>query len=85
MRLVRFRFADRIATGAADFGSDTIRVLRGTFFEDPVPTGETGDPQTASSGPARVLLSSRDTTLPDEPRRNLTLRGPEAVIARLSG
>jgi 2-keto-4-pentenoate hydratase/2-oxohepta-3-ene-1,7-dioic acid hydratase in catechol pathway len=40
MRLVRFRFADRIATGAADFGSDTIRLLRGTFFEDPVPTGE---------------------------------------------
>jgi 2-keto-4-pentenoate hydratase/2-oxohepta-3-ene-1,7-dioic acid hydratase in catechol pathway len=40
MRLVRFRFGDRIATGAADFGSDVIRVLRGTFFEDPVPTGE---------------------------------------------
>jgi 2-keto-4-pentenoate hydratase/2-oxohepta-3-ene-1,7-dioic acid hydratase in catechol pathway len=40
MRLVRFRFGDRIATGAADFGSDTIRVLRGTFFEDPLPTGE---------------------------------------------
>jgi 2-keto-4-pentenoate hydratase/2-oxohepta-3-ene-1,7-dioic acid hydratase in catechol pathway len=40
MRLVRFRFGDRIATGAADFDSDTIRVLRGTFFEDPVPTGE---------------------------------------------
>jgi 2-keto-4-pentenoate hydratase/2-oxohepta-3-ene-1,7-dioic acid hydratase in catechol pathway len=40
MRLVRFRFGDRIATGAADFDSDTIRVLRGTFFEDPLPTGE---------------------------------------------
>jgi 2-keto-4-pentenoate hydratase/2-oxohepta-3-ene-1,7-dioic acid hydratase in catechol pathway len=40
MRLVRFRFGDRIATGAADFDSDTIRVLQGTFFEDPVPTGE---------------------------------------------
>jgi 2-keto-4-pentenoate hydratase/2-oxohepta-3-ene-1,7-dioic acid hydratase in catechol pathway len=40
MRLVRFRFGDRIATGAADFDSDAIRVLRGTFFEDPVPTGE---------------------------------------------
>jgi 2-keto-4-pentenoate hydratase/2-oxohepta-3-ene-1,7-dioic acid hydratase in catechol pathway len=40
MRLVRFRFGDRIATGAAEFDSDTIRVLRGTFFEDPVPTGE---------------------------------------------
>ncbi|HZD17304.1 MAG TPA: fumarylacetoacetate hydrolase family protein [Actinomycetota bacterium] len=40
MRLVRFRFGDRIATGAAEFGAETIRVLRGTFFEDPVPTGE---------------------------------------------
>ncbi|HEX6331607.1 MAG TPA: fumarylacetoacetate hydrolase family protein [Actinomycetota bacterium] len=40
MRLVRFRFGDRIATGAADFDSDTIRVLEGTFFEDPIPTGE---------------------------------------------
>jgi 2-keto-4-pentenoate hydratase/2-oxohepta-3-ene-1,7-dioic acid hydratase in catechol pathway len=40
MRLVRFRFGDRIATGAADFDGDTIRVLRGTFFEDPIPTGE---------------------------------------------
>jgi 2-keto-4-pentenoate hydratase/2-oxohepta-3-ene-1,7-dioic acid hydratase in catechol pathway len=40
MRLVRFRFGDRIATGAVDRGSDEIRVLQGTFFEDPVPTGE---------------------------------------------
>jgi 2-keto-4-pentenoate hydratase/2-oxohepta-3-ene-1,7-dioic acid hydratase in catechol pathway len=40
MRLVRFRYGDRIATGAAEFDSDTIRVLQGTFFEDPVPTGE---------------------------------------------
>src|SRR5688500_16586161 len=40
MRLVRFRFGDRIATGAAGFESDTVRVLQGTFFEDPVPTGE---------------------------------------------
>jgi 2-keto-4-pentenoate hydratase/2-oxohepta-3-ene-1,7-dioic acid hydratase in catechol pathway len=40
MRLVRFRFGDRIATGAADFDSDAIRVLQGTFFEDPIPTGE---------------------------------------------
>jgi 2-keto-4-pentenoate hydratase/2-oxohepta-3-ene-1,7-dioic acid hydratase in catechol pathway len=41
MRLVRFRFGDRIATGAVERGSDEIRVLQGTFFEDPVPTGET--------------------------------------------
>jgi len=40
MRLVRFRFGDRIATGAVDDGSDAVRVLRGTFFEDPLPTGE---------------------------------------------
>lgn len=40
MRLVRFRFGDRIATGACEFTSDTIQVLQGTFFEDPIPTGE---------------------------------------------
>lgn len=40
MRLVRFRFGDRIATGAIDEGSVDIRVLQGTFFEDPLPTGE---------------------------------------------
>src|SRR5581483_11653796 len=40
MRLERFRFGDRIATGAVDLGSDRIRVLAGTFFENPVPTGE---------------------------------------------
>jgi 2-keto-4-pentenoate hydratase/2-oxohepta-3-ene-1,7-dioic acid hydratase in catechol pathway len=40
MRLLRFRFGDRIATGASEFGSNTIRVLKGTFFEDPLPTGE---------------------------------------------
>jgi 2-keto-4-pentenoate hydratase/2-oxohepta-3-ene-1,7-dioic acid hydratase in catechol pathway len=40
MRLVRFRFGDRIATGAIEDGADAVRVLRGTFFEDPVPTGE---------------------------------------------
>jgi 2-keto-4-pentenoate hydratase/2-oxohepta-3-ene-1,7-dioic acid hydratase in catechol pathway len=40
MRLVRFRHGDRIATGAAQPGSDTIQVIAGTFFEDPLPTGE---------------------------------------------
>jgi len=40
MRLLRFRFGDRIATGVSEYGSDTIRVLKGTFFEDPLPTGE---------------------------------------------
>ena len=39
MRLLRVRFGDRIATGAI-VEDDTIRVLEGTFFERPVPTGE---------------------------------------------
>jgi 2-keto-4-pentenoate hydratase/2-oxohepta-3-ene-1,7-dioic acid hydratase in catechol pathway len=39
MRLLRFRHGDRIATGAITSG-DTVQVLAGTFFEDPVPTGE---------------------------------------------
>ena len=38
MRLVRFVHGDRIAHGVAD--GDAVRVLRGTFFQDPVPTGE---------------------------------------------
>ncbi|MGH7541694.1 MAG: fumarylacetoacetate hydrolase family protein [Gemmatimonadota bacterium] len=41
MRLLRFRHGDRISTGAIERGSDEIRVLRGTFFEEPVPTGRT--------------------------------------------
>jgi 2-keto-4-pentenoate hydratase/2-oxohepta-3-ene-1,7-dioic acid hydratase in catechol pathway len=40
MRLVRFRHGDRIATGAVEPGDDAVRVLRGTYFEDPLPTGE---------------------------------------------
>jgi 2-keto-4-pentenoate hydratase/2-oxohepta-3-ene-1,7-dioic acid hydratase in catechol pathway len=39
MRLLRFRYGDRIATGAI-LENDTIKVLKGTFFEDPLPTGE---------------------------------------------
>ncbi|HEX2031427.1 MAG TPA: fumarylacetoacetate hydrolase family protein [Actinomycetota bacterium] len=38
MRLVRFRHGDRIATGVRE--GPTIRALRGTFFEEPIPTGE---------------------------------------------
>lgn len=38
MRLARFRHGDRIANGVVDDGS--IRVLEGTFFENPLPTGE---------------------------------------------
>ena len=39
MRLLRFRHGDRIATGVITEG-DAIQVLAGTFFEDPLPTGE---------------------------------------------
>ena len=38
MRLARFRFAERIATGVVE--EDIVRPLQGTYFEDPVPTGD---------------------------------------------
>ncbi|HLB61899.1 MAG TPA: fumarylacetoacetate hydrolase family protein [Actinomycetota bacterium] len=38
MRLARLRFGDRIATGVLEDGA--ARLLEGTFFEDPIPTGE---------------------------------------------
>jgi 2-keto-4-pentenoate hydratase/2-oxohepta-3-ene-1,7-dioic acid hydratase in catechol pathway len=38
VRLVRFRSADRIATGVVEGGF--VRPLQGTFFENPVPTGQ---------------------------------------------
>ena len=38
MRLVRFRHGSRIATGSVH--GEFVRPLGGTFFEDPVPTGE---------------------------------------------
>jgi 2-keto-4-pentenoate hydratase/2-oxohepta-3-ene-1,7-dioic acid hydratase in catechol pathway len=40
MRLVRFRHGERIATGAIEPGDDAVRVLQGTYFENPLPTGE---------------------------------------------
>ena len=40
MRLLRFRHGERISTGAVRPGSDTVQVIAGTFFEDPLPTGE---------------------------------------------
>ncbi|HYJ61340.1 MAG TPA: fumarylacetoacetate hydrolase family protein [Actinomycetota bacterium] len=40
MRLLRFRHGDRIAHGAVPAGEDVVRVLAGTFFTDPTPTGE---------------------------------------------
>lgn len=38
MRLVRFRSEQRIATGVLE--GDVVRPLQGTFFEEPLPTGE---------------------------------------------
>jgi len=38
VRLARVRSGDRIATGVIE--GETFRPLRGTFFEDPLPTGE---------------------------------------------
>jgi 2-keto-4-pentenoate hydratase/2-oxohepta-3-ene-1,7-dioic acid hydratase in catechol pathway len=38
VRLVRFRHGDRIATGSVE--GDFVRPLKGTFFQDPLPTGE---------------------------------------------
>jgi 2-keto-4-pentenoate hydratase/2-oxohepta-3-ene-1,7-dioic acid hydratase in catechol pathway len=38
VRLVRFRNGDRIATGVVE--GEFVRPLQGTFFENPVPTGE---------------------------------------------
>ncbi len=40
MRLVRCRHGERIVTGAVQPGDDVVRILQGTFFEDPIPTGE---------------------------------------------
>lgn len=38
MRLGRFRHGDRIATGSIE--GHLVRPLKGTFFDDPLPTGE---------------------------------------------
>jgi 2-keto-4-pentenoate hydratase/2-oxohepta-3-ene-1,7-dioic acid hydratase in catechol pathway len=38
VRLVRYRIGARIATGFVE--GDSVRGLRGTFFEDPVPSGD---------------------------------------------
>src|SRR6187200_117321 len=40
MRLLRFRHGERISTGAVQPGSETVQVIAGTFFDDPLPTGE---------------------------------------------
>lgn len=38
MKLIRFRSGDRIATGVLE--GEIVRPLQGTFFEEPLPTGE---------------------------------------------
>lgn len=38
MRLVRFRFGERIATGFVE--GEVVRMLQGTFFENPLPSGD---------------------------------------------
>jgi 2-keto-4-pentenoate hydratase/2-oxohepta-3-ene-1,7-dioic acid hydratase in catechol pathway len=38
MKLVRFRAGERIATGVLE--GEIVRPLKGTFFEEPLPTGE---------------------------------------------
>jgi 2-keto-4-pentenoate hydratase/2-oxohepta-3-ene-1,7-dioic acid hydratase in catechol pathway len=38
VKLVRYRFGEEIATGFVE--GETVRGLRGTFFEDPVPSGD---------------------------------------------
>src|SRR4026209_1064146 len=40
MRLLRFRHGEGISTGAVQPGSDTVQVIAGTFFQDPLPSGE---------------------------------------------
>ena len=91
MRLLRFRHGDRIATGVADSHDDTVRVLAGTFFEDPVPTGEEllldEVHLLAPVLPSKLVCVGRnyeahaaewDMTVPDEPL--LFLKPSTAVI-----
>jgi len=77
MRLVRFRFGDRIATGAIDAGSEDIRILRGTFFDDPIPTGEQvplADVRSGAAAGRGGCGMSRDTR-PKRDRHALTADG----------
>ena len=53
MRLLRFRHGDRIAHGIVPTGEDVIRVLSGTFFLDPAPTGE----ELPLEGPVAIVES----------------------------
>jgi 2-keto-4-pentenoate hydratase/2-oxohepta-3-ene-1,7-dioic acid hydratase in catechol pathway len=91
MRLVRFRHGDRIATGAVDRGREVVRILQGTFFEDPIPTGEEvplDDVRLlAPVLPSKIVCVGKnyaahaaefDMTVPDEPL--LFLKPSTAVI-----
>ena len=69
---VRFRHGDRIATGVGSIGGSDgdIQVLRGTFFEDPLPTGERS--RSTTSGCSRRCCRRRSCasagTTPRTPR-----------------
>jgi 2-keto-4-pentenoate hydratase/2-oxohepta-3-ene-1,7-dioic acid hydratase in catechol pathway len=91
MRLVRFRHGDTIATGAIQPGTDVVQVLRGTFFDDPVPTGEEVPVDDvlllAPVLPSKVVCVGKnyaahaaefDSTVPEEPL--LFLKPSTAVI-----
>ena len=97
MRLVRFRFGDRIATGVLDGGD--VQPLRGTFFESPVPTGETIPADDvrllAPVLPSKVVAVGRNYAdhakemgedVPDEPlvflKPSTAVIGPEDPILR---
>ncbi len=57
MRLVRFRYGDRIATGAIEAGSDLIRMLAGAFFENGVGTLVTFVTQFMTLLPGDVIMT----------------------------
>jgi 2-keto-4-pentenoate hydratase/2-oxohepta-3-ene-1,7-dioic acid hydratase in catechol pathway len=97
MRLVRFRFGDRIATGVLDGGD--VQPLRGTFFEAPVPTGEAIPADDvrllAPVLPSKVVAVGRNYAdhakemgedVPDEPllflKPSTAVIGPEDPILR---
>jgi 2-keto-4-pentenoate hydratase/2-oxohepta-3-ene-1,7-dioic acid hydratase in catechol pathway len=97
MRLVRFRFGGRIATGVLDGGD--VQPLRGTFFEAPVPTGEAIPADDvrllAPVLPSKVVAVGRNYAdhakemgedVPDEPllflKPSTAVIGPEDPILR---
>jgi 2-keto-4-pentenoate hydratase/2-oxohepta-3-ene-1,7-dioic acid hydratase in catechol pathway len=89
VKLARVRLGDRIATAAIE--GDTVRVLGGTYFQDPVPTGETlsleGVRLLAPTIPSKVVCVGRNyvehaeelgNVVPEEPL--IFLKPSTAVI-----